>query len=450
MQFLPAPKKVKSGQVLISLLVGVALFAILSHALFTLVSASYSIVTYTRARIAAKHLAQEKMESIRNLPYDDIGTVGGIPSGQVEPSESVFRNGLNYLVETSIVFIDDEFDGLAPIDLLPSDYKRVRVEVTWGGLAASGKNPIIFISDISPKGIETTQGGGTISILVFDANAQPVPQANVHIVATETTPTVDLNQETSSEGRVILPGAPTCTSCYQITVTKDGYSTDRTYSTDEVANPDKPHQSSLEGYLTEVSFSIDKVSTLTIQSHNDRENNFEPLGNVSFTLRGNKTIGTDSSDELVYKYNQSFATDGSGELEIDEIEWDDYKITTDAASGYDITGTNPLLDVRVLPDTAVRLDFSVTTDTTHSLLVSFTDPADNPIASVSARLYDDTGYEATSSSGISGDPDFGQSFFGSLTNKIYHFTATASGFIDFSEDISVAGFTTEKIIMNPE
>ena|SRR4030067_3277761 len=113
-----------NGQTLISVLISLALFSILSHALFTLVTSSYSISTYNRARTAAKHLAQEKIEEIRNMPYDSIGTVGGIPSGPVLQTQTVSINSLNYVVKTSVVFIDDPFDLHAPNDLLPPYYQR--------------------------------------------------------------------------------------------------------------------------------------------------------------------------------------------------------------------------------------------------------------------------------------------------------------------------------------
>lgn len=139
MQQLPKKKKLRSGQTLIGILISVAIFAILSHAIFTLISFSYSLVNFTRARITARHLAQEKIELIRNLAYDDVGTDGGIPPGPLQQVEFVDRNGLNYQVSTSVVYIDDAFDNLAPTDLLPTDYKRARVDVSWEGIAASNK-----------------------------------------------------------------------------------------------------------------------------------------------------------------------------------------------------------------------------------------------------------------------------------------------------------------------
>lgn len=301
-----------------------------------------------------------------------------------------------------------------------------------------------------PRGIESTEGGGTLSILVFDANAQAVPQAEVSIVATETDPQVNLTLETSDNGRIILPGSPTCTDCYQITVSKEDYSTERTYSAFEIANPDKPHQSVIEGFLTEVSFSIDKVGTLNIQTTSSRESGFGDLGNITFTLRGDKALGTDSDDELVYKFEDEYETDAGGEIELEDLEWDNYQVSVDSVDGWDISGINPLLPITLLPDTIESVSFALNSHSTHTLLSSFTNSGDTQIASVSARLYDDFGYEATVSSGLSGYPDFGQSFFSNLTNQIYHLHATVSGYLNFDSDVSVGGNTSEHLILTPE
>lgn len=442
-------KDVQKGQTLLGLVIAIALFAILAQALFTVVTSSYRLVSFISARITARHLAQEKIELIRNLPYNNVGTVGGVPNGPILQEENIFRNGLSYLVSTDIVYIDDPFDNTAPSDLLPTDYKRVRIDVSWMGLAASGKSPVSLITDIAPRGIETTAGGGTLSILVFDANAQPVSQAEVSIYTPSTSPTVDLTLLTDSTGRVILPGAPPCTSCYEITVEKEGYSSERTYSTSEVVNPDKPNATVLESELTEISFAIDLVSSIEIKTTGNRENNFLELGNITFNIRGDKTIGTDASDELIYKYNETLSTNSSGELTIENLEWDNYTITLPIGSVYDVSGYNPLLPVNLLPNSEIQQSIALSNNSLNSLLVTFTDASDTQIASVSARLFDMDTYEASASSGILNNPDFGQVFFPSLQEKVYYLNATASSYSTFSGSFSISNDTEEQVILNP-
>ncbi|KKU12348.1 MAG: hypothetical protein UX19_C0002G0055 [Candidatus Woesebacteria bacterium GW2011_GWA1_45_8] len=447
---LPKSLRLLKGQVFIELLIAMAVMAILGLTLFRLATISYELISFSRARIAARHLAQEKIEFIRNLPYDEVGTSGGIPSGGLAQSENIVRNGLSYTVRVAVVYIDDPFDGVVPDDLLPTDYKRVRVDVSWQGIASSSINPVTMISDISPKGIETAAGGGTLSVLVFDANATPLTQADVTIVASSVTPAVNLSLKTAASGRVILPGAPPCNGCYEITATKSGYSSDRTYSIAEIANPNKPHASVIEGQLTEISFAIDRVGTINFTSRSSRQNGFAPLPDITFRLKGEKTLGTDVNDEPVYKYEQAHTTGAAGTLSLTNLEWDNYEIFMPTGSSYDISGTNPLTPYSLLPGATVDFNFALDTDTADSLLAVFKDPSSAPIATVAARLSDGAGFEATGSSGISGDPDFGQLFFPSLSAQTYTLEATASGYLDFSGSIIVLNQSKEQVILTPQ
>jgi hypothetical protein len=450
MDLLPKKSKI-GGQVLLELLISLAIFAILGHALFTLGATSLNIITYSRARVAAKHIALEKIETIRNLPYDSIGTLGGIPHGNLPQTENIERNGLVYQVITSIVYIDDPYDQLAPADLLPTDYKRVRIDVSWEGLSSSSRSPITLITDISPKGIETTAGGGTLSILVFDSNAIPISQASVNITTIGITPEVNLTLMTNEFGRVILPGAPVCSNnCYQIQVTKDGFSSEKTYSVDEVTNPNKPNASVLLGNITEISFAIDKLGSLTTNSFSSREEGFETLANINYSIRSEKTIGTDAQDQPVYKYTNVFTTDTNGQRTIDGLEWGNYYIFVNPNDGHDISGTSKLIPIYIPPDEDVNLEISMSPHNQNSVLIYFVDPSNYQIASVSAKIFDLTGFEATASSGISTDPDFGQAFFTDLEAKIYQLEASASGFLNFSGILDVIGNKSEIIKLNPE
>ena len=447
---LPRLSRLFRGQVYIEVLIAMAVMAILGLTLFRLSALSYELISFSRARIAARHLAQEKIEFIRNLPYADVGTLGGIPSGTLVQSENIERNGLSYTVKVAVTYKDDPFDGVLPDDLLPTDYKQVRVDVSWQGLASSSVNPVTMITDIAPKGIETAAGGGTLSVFVFDSNAQPVIQADVTLVAPSVNPPVNLTLKTAASGRVILPGAPPCNNCYQIRVGKNGYSSDKTYSTDEIANPNKLHMSVVEGQLREISFAIDKLSTINFTSRSSRANGFAPLPNISFRLKGGKTLGTDVYDDPVYKYDQTHTTGADGRLSLTTLEWDNYDLIMPATSSYAISGTNPLTPISpLLPNTSIDLNFALDTHTANSLLAVFTDPASALIATLAARLSDAGGFEATGSSGISGDPDFGQIFFSGLNTQTYTLQATASGFQDFSGSIIVQSATKEKIIITP-
>ncbi|OGM60921.1 hypothetical protein A3A75_02420 [Candidatus Woesebacteria bacterium RIFCSPLOWO2_01_FULL_39_10] len=433
---------------LLSILVAMAIFAILAHALFTIIASSFELVSFNKARVTARHLAQEKIELIRNLSYADVGTVGGIPDGILTQQEDVVRNGLNYIVKTDVLYVDDSYDNVAPTDTSPEDYKRARVEVSWAGLAASRKNPVVLITDISAFATAVVDGG-TLIILVFDSNGDPVSQADVTIVSSGITPSVNLTTKTDSNGGVVIPGATPCIECYKITVTKTGMSTDRTYSTSEVTNPLKPYASIFQDDVTQISFTIDDLGNLNISSVDSRENNFNPLGNVSFRLYGNKIVGTDAFAQPVYKYDQTLITNGSGTLALSSMEWDVYRVEMPASTSYDISGASPLLPLYLTPGGSLDFTFATDFHTDHSFFLTVKDPAQNLIASSSASLSDGSSYDETKFTGDSGNPDHGQVLFSNLTEQIYNLVATASGFVDFTGDFDVSGYTKADVVLAP-
>jgi len=444
------PKRRVSGQTLISLLIALGIFGILAHAIFTLTTSSFKIVSFSRARIAGRHIAEEKIETIRNMPYDTIGTAGGIPSGILPQVENRFLNGLNYVIKISVVYKDDPFDGLAPNDLLPTDYKSVRVEVSWQGAGAGAtNNPVVITTDISPKGIETATGGGTLSILVFDANATPVSQATVNIFSDDVVPNINITQNTNDNGRMIIPGIPQCLECYDITITKPGYSSDRTYSVSEVANPTKPPASIVEGALTEISFAIDRSSTLIVSTFSRLEGEFIPLPDTPFVITGTKTIGTDIYDYPVYKLNSQFTTGASGTLTITDIEWDNYTLSLPLGSPYDFATTNPLNPYAVLPNMSVNWLLWLHDDTANNLRLIFIDSITNLVASVSARLTGPGGFDETKITGNPQTPDFGQVFFPDLSSGTYSLTATSEAFLEVNKSVSVSGNTQDITVLDP-
>lgn len=430
----------KKGDALIGVIIALAIFTILSAAVVALVFNAYDLIAYTKAQTTAQHLATEKVEYLRNLPYDDLGTQGGIPSGAIPQNETVSRNGLAYSVKTSIVFVDDPFDGVAPNDLLPTDYKRLRIDVSWGGVAQSRGNTVTFISDVAPKGVESTSGTGTIFVQVFDSNSQPVEGATVQIESPEVNPPVNLNLNSNADGQVVLPGAPVCNNCYRLTVSKEGFSSERTYSLTEIANPEKADLSVFEADLSEIYFNIDKTSTLSLSSSPGQ----------TLIVRGEKLLGRTEYDEPIYKFEETITADASGTYLLEDLEWDNYHFELPQESGQVLAFANPLLPLSIAPGTQVSALLAFAPKTDFSLRAIFVEGDETPIASVSAQLLDGETPIATESSGIEGQVDFGQIFINELKSLTYHLVATASGYLDFEEEINITGNNTEKIYLNTQ
>src|SRR3989344_2291420 len=208
-------KHLNHGFTMLETIVALGVLSMFFGAITVILQTVLTNIGESRVRTTALALAQTKMELIRNLPYASVGTSGGIPAGPILQSEVIMVNGLDFSVTTSIIYIDDEFDGESPDDTTSADYKRARVEITWEGLYPS-RVPITLVTNIAPKGVETVVGGGTLFIQVFDANGLPVSNATIKIDNSQVTPQIHTQTLTNANGLVILPGYPACVTCYRI------------------------------------------------------------------------------------------------------------------------------------------------------------------------------------------------------------------------------------------
>lgn len=325
------------------------------------------IMGSARAKTTATLLAEERMEKIKNMPYDQIGTTQGWPTGPIPSEEVVNIRGINYTITTTVNFIDDPFDGNAegtipnkPQDTAPADYKQVEVEVSWDKYF-QGKT-VLLSTYIVPKGVETETDTGVLSIKVFDASGEDVPVADVHIVNEELD--IDIWNHTDNKGNLKVMNLPPAQDSYQIYVSKDGYTSAQTYPPEQNPPPPfAPHASVIAGEITSVSFAIDKISGINISTQN---NLCQPIANIPFRLYGSELIGTDPD---ILRYDESFTTDSQGNLSINNLKWDEYNIELQT-SNYNLAGSIPTLPLSLLPDSFPDLKLILEEASPNSLLVT--------------------------------------------------------------------------------
>ncbi len=444
----PRNPHAKRGFTLIEVLVATAVLGIFFAAVTLILQQVLENIGYSRVRTIGLSLAQERMERVRNMPYADIGTISGIPPGIIASDETVNINSLDFTIMTDVQYIDDPYDGLAPADAVNTDYKRVTMTVTWGGIYPS-RQPVYMTTDVAPPGLESDPGtDGTLTVKVFDATGLPVSNATVNIDNTSVTPEIHIQTLTDANGTVSLPGAPVCSACYEIRATKQNYSTDRTYSTAEVANPLLPHATVIDGDVTQISLAIDRVSSVTIQSLGAQENGYPPVGNVIFTLRGSKIIGYDVSDNPVFKYSYTTNTAG-GFVGIPSLEWDTYTLDF-TPSGHNFAGSNPMSPFVLPPATSWTVPISAVPKTSTSLLVSVVDLANAPVASASVRLWNESlSFDLTKYTAATGTPNWGHAFFGGLTQGLYGLQVTFPGLEEASRAVDLIGAIREHVLLPP-
>lgn len=265
----------KRGMTLIEVVVGTSLILVIFLSIFAAFQISIDLVFSTKAATGANALVNERMEYIRGLTYDAIGTVNGIPSGTIPQVEQKTLNGITYTMSTLVQYVDDPVDGTdsADTNLVTADYKRVKVSTDW---VIRGKPRSTFaVTTIAPKGMETLSAGGVLRVNVFNIAAAPVQGATVRIVHTSN-PTVDVSIDTGTAGSVSFPGTPPA-SGYQITVTKNGYSSAQTYdTTTQNPNPNPGHVTVVNKTTTTLSLSIDLTGTLAVTT-------WDPKGPGTFT-----------------------------------------------------------------------------------------------------------------------------------------------------------------------
>ncbi|MBD3282032.1 MAG: prepilin-type N-terminal cleavage/methylation domain-containing protein [Candidatus Portnoybacteria bacterium] len=433
----------KKGFSLIETVITIAIAAIVIIGVFSVLQSNIQLSGRNMARVGAVSLVNKRMEMLRNLSYEDVGTTGGIPSGDIPQEEFFNLNNINYLIKTFVQYVDDSTDGVGDDDEngITADYKRTRVEVSWDFRNQS--DSVIAISNFAPKGIESIEGGGTLSISVFNAEITPVPGANVHIVNNDISPIIDINVQANDQGKVVFPGSPSVVK-YEVVVSKDGYNSAQTYDANsENPNPSPGHLTILEGKTIDVSFEIDFLSSLTI---NTLASGSYPLGGVSFLMEGEKVIGTDADGEDIYKYSENHTTGVSGSLAISDLEWDVYDFSSFQTAGqvYDIAATSVPEPLSVEPGSARSIDFVLVPHAENTLLVTIQNAVGDLIPSASVRLFNSI-YDKTVLTGPTG-----QSFFTPLSaGSNYSLEVIKAGYQSMLlENLSIEGQSNSNLILS--
>ncbi len=255
------------GATLLDAIVGTALMLVVFVGIVGAFRLTIMVVSNNKARAGAIALANERLEFIRSLPYDSVGTSGGIPAGEIAQSETVTLNDVAYTRRTFIAYEDDPADGLGGTDTnaIVTDFKAAKVTVSW--TVRDGEHTITLVTRVSPPGIETLVPGGTLAINVTDATLAPVSSAQIRIVNLGVTPAIDMTTLTDTMGLASVLGVPPG-SGYEIIVTKSGYSTARTYSSNATnTNPIPAHLGVALNQTTAATFAIDVLSTKIIETY---------------------------------------------------------------------------------------------------------------------------------------------------------------------------------------
>ncbi len=268
-------RKQLRGFSLVEVVIVVSITALVFTGLFASFQYSLKLINLSRAKLSAISVANDRMEYFRSLPYSDVGVMNGFPSGTIPQNSTTTLNGIHFAEKVRVTYVDapEDGDGASDSNAISTDYKQVRLEYSWtmGGIPGN----IVMVSNIVPRSIETSVGGGTVRINVLDDSSQLIPGASVRVFNTALGYDVTALTDVTGTALFSVPAG----SGYETVVTGPiaghAYSIDSTYVA-SVANPTPVLApfTVLEADVSTLTFQIGRLSNLLVHLYSDIQTGF--------------------------------------------------------------------------------------------------------------------------------------------------------------------------------
>ncbi len=455
--------KTKRGSSLIEALVLVFVFSVVTMSFYSVFALGTRYANDSKNRTIATAIANQRMEKLRNLAYDEVATIGGIPPGDINPDEQITVSGKTFHILTDVYYFDDADDGTfngSPVDTVPNDYKIGKVTILWG--EENEKQRVQLTSRFVPPGVETSAGGGTFSLNTIDYSGNSVSNVSVHLSNANISPPVNYYTQTDTSGSVLLQGVPADTEQnYQITISKNNYETVATLPVPPTGefSPEDAHFSILEGTLNEKTMKINLLADMDIHSRDPFGNQ---IANAEFDLIGGRRLDDGTADPPIYSYNDSKSSNANGNFSEDNINPGEYQvgITSESVTetNYAFWKMNPGKDeendkFNLLPGSDLNVDMILLDRTLDSVFVMVAESDTSfPVEGAEVKLESiDLGYVATLQT-----DKYGYAYFPSeqetpLQNgEIYNLSVSAEGYDDVNTTVEVDLYTEKEISLEVE
>lgn len=426
----------QSGVTLVEVLVSVFLLSVVSISLYGMFLLAGRLVADAKLRLMGTYAANEEMENLKSMAYNQVGTVGGVPDGIIPQSKTVEKGGYAFDVATEVRFGDDPVDNLFPADTVPTDYKVARVTVSWP--SAFKNHEIVLISSVYPDVPEEDENGGILSVNAIDFEGNGVPNCDVLIENTSVTPQVSIHTSTDDQGNVMLLGIPPSDE-YKITLSKASFETVETFP----PYPTTPYQpvdenaSVVEGWLNMKAIQIDETGLIQISVVDEAD---LPRSSFGLDINGGRVLGytVGTEREPVYAYNEiNKTTDGNGALSISSAGHGSYSVESHSTE-YELVGTDAGNPFDVPVGGTVPVKITAVNKTTDSILVRVMDSATrDPIPDASVTVSGE-GFSATQLSDPNGNAFFWQE---GMVEQDYSIAIDAEGYSSYSGAVQLSELT---------
>ena len=437
MQQLNYKKQKETGITLVEVLISIFILSIISISFYGMFLLAGRLVADAKLRLMGTYAANEEMENVKSMIYDQVGTVGGVPAGIVPQSKSVEKGGYTFQVETEVRFGDDPIDGSFPTDTVPTDFKVVRMAVSWP--SAFKNHEVVLISSIYPDVPEEDESGGILLINAIDFEGNGVGSCDAVIQNTAVTPQVSIHTRTDDQGNIMLLGVPPSTGGYKITLSKASYETVETLPPypQTAFRPVDENASVVIGQLNMKAIQIDELGMIQISVFDEAD---QPRNSFSLDMEGGRVLGytTGATRTPIYSYDEeNVMTDGSGILSIPDASRGSYTVATHDSS-YELVGVTPENPFDLPSGGTAIVRITAVNRSTDSLLVKVMDSTTrDPIMGASVTVIGE-GFSATKLSDQEGYAFFWQA---GMVEQAYDISIDAEDYTPYTSAVDLNSLT---------
>ena len=347
------------------------------------ISVLHSSIVAQRQAVALS-LANNQMEYLKSLPYNDLAVAGGsiVSTFTVPASFNTTVDAHAYIVKTQIVYVDDAYDGCGTYPNLtleetycrnypppanapnpdpnPEDYKDVRVEVTDN----TGLTLASLDTQIASLIAETPSNTGAIFVRVIDQSGNPVQGASVNIVNNVVSPNVNVNATSDSNGMAIFYGLPPDSGYdYVVSGSDTGYSSLTTIPSTSSLVATYPNQDLLAQNSSYVTLTLKQEGQYSIVL-NTTDTLDNPIPGVKVYVKGGYKMYTATSNTSYYydslSSNSSPVTDVNGMTGLTNLVPGTYVFCGDQGSTGCTTGSTTYYLAAAVPYTGNNSFDSIT------------------------------------------------------------------------------------------